>query len=200
MGTVFPTTPTYTQVLAPTSYSSQAAPRATIPLNLQGKFGATLLVRIGRDAATALTRAGYLAARRTDNDTLVMPNSTRDCVSSTAAVNQTTVSSGGGSGATTVTVGSGTGYAAGQNVLLQLAGERAEFVTITDATSNVLTIDRSTGFRVGHNASDRVTNGADVFEIYLPGGDIWELTPVNNSGQTLIFAVDAIIDDTLTTT
>lgn len=188
--TFTPTAFTFTTNLAATSYATSTTPNATISLDLTTKFGAWWFPMVGRNAATALTRAAYWAARRSYNSssTIRLPQSTYDFISSTAAVNQTTVASGGAAGATTMVLTSGTGFAAQQVCLAQLAAARAEWFQIDNLTTATITIDDSAGFKVTHNASDVVTNGADCGAIWLPGGDLWYLTPVNNSGQTLIMA------------
>jgi hypothetical protein len=193
MATITPTSPTFSTPIAATSYSTSATPGTTVTLDLKTSFGAWLHGRIGRNAATALTRAAYIAVRRTDDSTLIHPSNAYDMISSTAAVNATTVSSGGASGATTMVLASGTGFAAGQTCCAQLSGARCEFFQITDLATATITIDRSTGFRTTHNASDVVTNGADAFSIWIPGGDVWEITPVNNSGQTVVMQVEAAV-------
>lgn len=193
MATANPTSPTYSSVIAATSYSSAAAPYTTTTLDLRTSFGAWLFGRIGRNAATALTRSAYIAIRRTDNSTIIHPQNSYDMISSTAAVTATTVSSGGAAGSPSMVLGSGTGFAAGQICCAQLAGARCEFFQITDVSTNTINIDRSGGFRTSHSASDVVTNGADVFSVWIPGGDTYEITPVNNSGQTVIMALDAAV-------
>lgn len=188
--TFTPTGLTFTTVLAPTSYATSTTPNATLTLDLTAKYGAWLFPMIGRNAATALTRAAYWGIRRSFNSssTIRLPQNNYDFIGSTAAVNATTVASGGAAGATTMVLASGTGFAAGQMCLAQLAGARPEFFQIDNLTTATITIDDGGGFLVTHNASDVVTNGADVGNIWLPGGDVWRLTPVNNSGQTLIMA------------
>lgn len=193
--TITPTAMTFSSPIAATSYATSTTPGTTVTLDLTTKFGAWLYCRIGRNAATALTRAAYLAIRRSVNgsSTLRHPASNYDFISSIAAVSATTVSSGGAAGATTMVLASGTGFAAGNVCLAQLSGARAEFFTIDNLTTATITIDDSAGFLVTHNASDVVTNGADCGTIWLPGGDIWRITPVNNSGQTVVMAVDAAV-------
>lgn len=194
MPTVFtPTAPTFSTPITPASFATSTTPGTTVTLDLTVAYGAWLHCRIGRNAATALTRAAYIAVRRQVNNTIIHPANSYDFISSTAAVNATTVSSGGGAGATTMVLASGTGYAAGQICCANLAGARIEFFSIDNLTTATITVDRSGGFRTTHNASDVVTNGADVGSIWLPGGDIWEITPVNNSGQTVIIGVDAAV-------
>lgn len=200
MAVVTPTSPTYSSVIAVASFSSSATPGTTVTLDLKTKFGAYLYVRIGRNAATALTRAGYVAVRPTDNQTLIFPNTNYDCVSSTGAVNATTLSAGASIGATTASLTSATGFAAGQTVCLNSSGSRIEFAQVCDLTTTTITIDRSGGWRVAHNSGDTITWGADVFRVWLPGMDVYEITPVNNSGQTLIIGVDAAVYDSDTIT
>lgn len=192
MAVITPTAPTFSTPIAAASFATATTPGTTVQLDLKTKFGAWLYVRIGRNAATALTRAAYAAVRRTNGDGTILPGNQYDCVSSTAAVSATTVASGGAAGAQTVVLTSGTGFAAGDVACLQLAGARCEFVRAMDLTTATITIDRSGGFRVAHNAGDVVTNGADAFQVWLPGGDIWEITPVNNSGQTVVISVEAV--------
>lgn len=183
--------PTFSVAIIAASFATATAPGTTVTLDLTAKSGALLYVRIGRNAATALTRSAYVAIRRQCNNLYFFPSSSYDCVSSTAAVNATTVSSGGAAAATTMVLASGTGYAAQQVCCANLSGARIEFFSIDDLSTATITVDRSAGFRITHNASDVVTNGADTFAVWIPGGDIWEITPINNSGQTVIIAVDA---------
>ncbi len=188
--TFTPTAFTFTTVLAPTSYATSTTPNTTLTLDLTTKWGAYLFPMIGRNAATALTRSAYWAIRRSFNSssTVRLAQNNYDFISSIVACNATTVSSGGAAGATTMVLASGTGFAANQVCLAQLVGARPEFFVIDNLTTATITIDDSAGFKVTHNASDVVTNGADVGSVWLPGGDVWYLTPVNNSGQTCIMA------------
>lgn len=199
MSVVTPTSPTESQLLAPTSYASSATPGTRIDLDLRGKWGANLTIKIGRNAASALTRAAEMQIRKVLNS-VASPNQNYDCISSIAAVNATTVSSGGASGAATMVLASGTGFASGQLCLAQLAAARAEWFTIDDLATATITNSRGGGFTVTHNASDVVTNGADVFNVWLPGNTQYEITPVNNSGQTVVMAIDISEDrsDTIT--
>lgn len=191
--TFTPSVFTFSTVVAAASFATSTTPGTTQTLDLTTKFGAFLLCQIGRNAATALTRAGYFAIRRSFNSsaTIRHPANNYDFISSIAAVNATTVASGGAAGATTVVLASGTGMVAGQVLCANLTGSRIEFFQIDNLTTATVTIDDSNGFKITHNASDVVTNGADCGTVWLPGGDIWNITPVNNSGQTLIMAAYA---------
>ncbi len=199
--TITPTVPTFQSQIAVAAFATGAAPGTKTTLDLTTKKGAILYCRIGRAVATALTRAAYIAIRRTVNNTVVNPANNYDFISSITAVNATTVSSGGASASTSMVLGAGTGFAAGQigfSCLSATDATRAEWFQITDLATATITVDRA--FRVSHSASDIVTWGADVGVVPLPGGDVWDITPVNNSGQAVIMAVDAAVfpSDTVT--
>lgn len=198
MALVTPTSPTYSEVLLQVLASGTTL-GTKYTLDLKSKFGAFVVPMIGRRAATALTRPGYVAIRKTQNSssTIQLPSTFFDFVSSIVAVNSTTVSSGGASGSNTVVLASGTGFAAEQWACLHSDDtncNRVEFVRVIDLTTATIAVDRN--FLVSHNSSDRVTNGADVSApIWLPGGDIYEIGAVNNSGQALLFQVLAATYD-----
>ena len=196
--TFTPTAPTFSSPVAATAYATATAPNTTVTLDLTTKFGAWLHCRVGRAVATALTRSAYVAIRRTFNSSSTnrMPATTYDFISSIAAVNATTVSSGGAAAATTMVLTSGTGFAAQQICFTchsSTDAARAEWFSIDNLTTATITIDDSNGFLITHNSSDIVTNGADVGSVWIPGGDVWSITPINNSGQAVIMAVDAAV-------
>jgi hypothetical protein len=106
-----------------------------------------------------------------------------------------TVASGGASGTATVTLTSATSFAVGDFICLHsddANANRVEFARIVSISSNTLTVEFN--FATSHNAADRVTTMSENYEIVIPGGDIYEIRAVNNSGQDLVFALDAIID------
>ena len=190
MATIFTPTPgAFTNLVPATALASGTTLGTKQTLDLTGKVGAFLYARIGRNAATALTRSGYLAVRPTGKGTFNSTATAYDRISSAGACAATTVASGGAAAATSVVLTSGTGFAAGDVVCLQLAGARLEFGRVIDLTTNTLTVDQA--FRTSHSAADVACNGSDVFDrLWLPGDEIYEVTPVNNSGQTLIFMAD----------
>ena len=181
MATIFTPTPgTFTNLVPATSLASGTTLGTLATLDLTGKIGAYLYPRIGRNAATALTRSGYLAVRPSGKSSTVLVSSVYDLVSSTVAAAASTVASGGASGANQVTLASGTGFAAGDVVCLQLAAARLEFARVIDVTGAVLTVDRN--FRTSHSASDVVTNQSDTWgRVWLPGDEIYEVTPDRKS-------------------
>lgn len=191
--TITPTGYTFTTVLAPTSYATSVTPNTTQTLDLTTKWGAFVFPMIGRNAATVFSSqaTAYWGIRRSFNSssTVRLPQNNYDFPASTAAVNATTVGLGGWTAGTTVgLLTSGTGFASKQTLLAQLAAARPEFFQVDSLVTNTVTIDDSAGFLVTHNAADTVTNGCDVGAIWLPGGDVWRLTPVNNSAVTLVMA------------
>ena len=198
MALVTKTLPTFTQIEAPVilATGSQGTVRT---LDLCEKYGAVILSRMGRRVVTALTRAAFISIRRTHGNTLVSNAQTYDIQSQTAAVVAPTVSSGGASGTNTVTVSSVTGLTVGDTICLHsAAAERVEFARIFSIAGLVLTVEKN--FRVSHNATDIVTNLADDRQMFIPGGDIYEITCHNNSGQSILFEVYATTDngDTIT--
>lgn len=200
MAAITPTTPTYSQIFAPAVVATGAA-GTRYTLDLTTKRGAFLYGRIGRRVATALTRSGYIAVRPTKNAGLAYPSSRYDLISSTPAAISNTVASGGAAGTGTVTLTSATSFVVGDTVCLHSDdsnGDRVEFARILAISGNVLTVDFD--FAVSHDAADRVTTMGDVITQWLPGGDIYEIRAVNGSGQALVFALDAVVDngDTVT--
>jgi hypothetical protein len=194
--TFTPTAFTFTTVLAATSYASSTTPNATINLdlsNLSTSYSAYLYPIISRNVGTALTRPAYFGVRRSfsSSATIRLPQNPYDFPSSIATANATTVSSGGAAGATTMVLASGTGFAAQQLCTAQLAGARCESFSISNLTSATITIDDANGFKIAHNASDVVTNGTDAGGYFIPGGDLWYIQPINNSGQTVIMQMYA---------
>ena len=189
MPVITPTPGTFTNIVPATLLATGTTLGTIQTISFTAKYGGYLYARIGRNVTTALTRAGYLAVRPNGKGSTVLPSVAYDRVSSTVLAALSTVSSGGASGTNTVTLGSGTGFAAGDTICLQLAGARLEFARVIDVAGAVLTVDRN--FRTSHNASDTVTNQADVWpRIWLPGDEIYDLVPVNNSGQALVFMAD----------
>lgn len=195
MGTITKTTPTYSQIEAPVVIASGSLGTLRT-LDLRTKFGAWLYVRMGRRVATALTRAAYVAIRRTDNDTLVLPNQMFDQISQTIAAQSNTLSAGTSIGDGTITLTSATGFAIGDTICIHSDdsnANRVEFARVVSIASNTLTLERN--LLVAHNSADRVTSLADVTAIWLPGNERYEVRCINNSGQAVVFAIDAVTDE-----
>jgi hypothetical protein len=200
MAIATPTVPNFTTLEAAMVLASGTTMGTLRTLDIKTCWGAWLYVRMGRRAATALTRQAYVMIRPTDDNALVLPDTRLDVVSQTIAAASNTVASGGASGSNTVTLTSATGFAVGDTICLHSddsAANRVEFNRIVDITSSVLTVERN--FRVSHNAGDRVTNLADVQKVWIPGGEFYEIRCVNNTGQAMVFAVDAAtyVSDTI---
>lgn len=203
MAVLTPTTPTFlSPAPIPVAVLADGAIGTVYTLDLRTKFGAWLLTRIGRRAATALTRAGYVAVRRTFSGGFTHPSTAYDRVSNVAAAASTTVASGGASGTNTVVLTSATGFSIGDTICLHSddsSANRVEFSRITGISTNTLTVERN--FTVSHNAGDRVTNQADVFDaLWVPGGDQYAIYAVNSSGQGLVFHAEAETYDSDTIT
>jgi hypothetical protein len=195
MGTITKTTPTFSQIEAPVVIASGSLGTLRT-LDLRTKFGAWLYVRMGRRTGTALTRSAYVAIRRTDNDTLVLPNQMFDAISQTATAQNNTLSAAASIGDGTIPLTSATGFAVGDTICLHSDdsnANRVEFARIVSIATNTLTLERN--LLVAHNSADRVTSLADVQSIWLPGNERYEIRCINNSGQAIIFAIDAVTDE-----
>jgi hypothetical protein len=143
-----------------------------------------------------LTRAAYVAIRRTDNETLVLPVQIYDAISQTATAQSNTLSAAASIGDGTITLTSATGFAVGDTLCLHsddTNANRVEFARIVSISSNTLTLERN--LLAAHNSGDRVTSLADVQQIWLPGNEHYEIRCINNSGQSMVFAIDAAIDE-----
>jgi hypothetical protein len=198
MAVVTKTLPSFTQLETPIilATGSQGAVRN---LDLREKYGAVVFGRMARRATTTLTRPALISIRRTHNGTLVLNAQTYDIQSQIAAAVVPTVTSGGVAGTNTVTVSNATGLNPGDIICLHsTTAERVEFARIFSTAGAVVTVEKN--FRVSHDVSDVVTNFADDRHIFVPGGDLYEITCHNNSGQAILFEVYAAIDngDTIT--
>jgi|688.fasta_scaffold15194_3 hypothetical protein len=195
MATIKPLTPTFSQVEAPVVIGSGSLGTLRT-LDLKLKRGAWLYIRVGRRVATLLTRPGYVMVRRTDNDALVHPFTAYDFVTQIAAAQSNTLSAGTSIGDGSITLTSATGFAIGDTICLHsddTNANRVEFARVTNIATNTLTLERN--LRVAHNNLDRVTSLADCYSVWLPGGDHYEIRCVNTSGQSLVFAIDAVTDE-----
>ena len=195
MALITKTNPTYTQVEAPVVIASGSLGTLRT-LNLKTKFGAWLYVRMGRRVATALTRSAYVAIRRTDNDSLVLPNQMFDAISQTAVAQSNTLSANTAVGDGTCVLTSATGFAIGDTICLHsddTNAQRVEFARIVNIATNTLTLERN--MLVAHTSADRVTSLADVQSIWLPGNETYEIRCINNSGVALVFAIDCVTDE-----
>lgn len=191
MALVTRTLPTFNQVEAPVVLATGSVGTLRT-LDLKTKVGAWLYVRMGRRTNTTLTRAAYVAIRRTDNDTLVLPLQTYDVVSQTAAAGNTTLSANAAIGDETITLTANTGFAVGDTICMHSDDDnanRVEFARLVENTTGT-TWRLERNLRVDHNSLDRVTNLADVRAMFVPGGDHYEIRCINNSGQSIIFAID----------
>lgn len=165
-------------------------------LNLRQKEGARLIVRIGRRVATALTRPAFVAVRFTDNSTLTVPSGRLDSVqsSATTAAAATTLSANAAADAMSIAVNGITNFAVGDAICISdSGGARISFNQI--ARIDGLTLHLVLPLQRSHNQNDDVTNLAHVHDFPIPSGDIYRISVVNNSGQAIVAAVDAIVDN-----
>lgn len=192
MATTNPTTPTFgTAIAAEIVTTGNKGTRGT--LDLRTSWGAWLYVRIGRIAATALTRSGYVMVRKQRNNAgtlLVHPSTALDRVSGIAASNVTTLTgalTANGSNAT-ATITTTTGFTVGDTVCIWESGPTAvEFAKVLSGpTASVLTFEEP--YLSNHANGANISRMADIFDpLWLSGGDQYEFYSQNNSGQSLLF-------------
>lgn len=182
VSTTNPNAPSEVAVVSAATLARGSTLRGTI--DLTAKFGAFLLVRIGRTDTTALGTAIAVLIRRVyggSTGTRIHPNSGNNRTSSTAAAGASTTcaTSDSNSGQAVLTVTSGTGFAAGDLIKIQDSGggvTRLEFQRVSKVSGAVLTLDDILQFTHTAAGADTVVNGADVFApIWLPGGALWEV-------------------------
>ena len=191
---IYPTTPTYQTPLA-IGIVSNSAMSSRVTLDLKIKRGATLLVRIGRRAATTPTRAGYVAIRNTENDTIVHSSQRFDVAMQgpTTAAASTTLSAGSSAGTNTVSLTSATGFAVGDTVCISTSGGNMEFNRIVAISGTTFTLEFN--LRLAAASGATFSNLAEIRSLYILGGDIYEIRAVNYSGLDLVFEVQAVVDE-----
>lgn len=200
MATITPTALTYSTIVAPVVVTNGNQGTRTT-LDLTTKRGAWLYGFIGRRAATALTRSGLIAIRPTQNSTQPIPGTRYDMVSSIVAAISTTLNGAVSAAATTYVLTSATSFVVGDVLCLHSDdgnANRVEFSRVHSISSNTITPEFAA--LIAHNNADRVTTQGDVFVTWLPGGDVYEIRPLNNSGQDLVFALYAAVDNGDTST
>ena len=82
--------------------------------------------------------------------------------------------------------------AVGDIVSLHTTGSAANFELARIFAINGSVITWEEPLKVAHANGDSVINAGDAFNVWLPGGDVWELCFLNNSGQALVVQIDAI--------
>lgn len=193
MATITKTTNTFSTIQAAVVLTTGTL-GTMVSLDLKNKEGAYIHCCIGRQATTVLTRPGYVAIRKNFNDTLTIPNPQYDVVSQITASINTTLNGAVAINDTTIPVASATSLAVGDTLCLSGASAAGtEFVRIVSISETTLTLERPT--RVAHNSGDAVTTLADVFTQWVPGGDSYGIRCINNSGQSLLFQVDAEVEN-----
>lgn len=180
------TTPDWTDsvdVVAAQVLTRGSTVRGTI--DLRGKHGARLLVKMGRGGTATITNGcDVLIQEVINNDTAraggAHPNgiALKTQLPGTAAAS-TTVSADSNSAQAVLTVASGTGFAAGDYICIQDSGggvTRLEFHKISKISGGTITLTRNLQYTHTAAQADTVRNQADVFpRLWLDGGSLWEV-------------------------
>ena len=173
------TTPVWNDLVSVITSAAITRPGvAAATLDLRTKFGAYLFARHGRAGTTALTVGVQFRINRVlSNNGVEHPASLAPLGPGlVAAANSTTVGTDSNSGQRTLKATSGTGFAAGQYILIGGGTAREEWARVARVATNDLILDRN--LKNTHTAAqaDTIRNQADIYPpVWLPGGSVYEI-------------------------
>lgn len=170
-------------VVASAAISPGGVPPTRGTIDLTTDYGAYLHVRAGFKGTTAwnyplVVKPRPVLGGASGINIHPASNATRN-LSLTAATASSTIGADAAIAATSITVASGTGFTAGDVIMIQDAGggfTRLEWALVAKVATNVLHLDSPLQFAHTLVQADVVTNAAQVFPaIWLPGGSKWEV-------------------------
>ena len=178
MASVIPVWTDNVSVISAVTLSFGNTARGTI--DLRAKFGAMLMVRLGRKGSTAPSASIKVQIRRiVDNGAAggLHPGAVVPLASSTLSGQATTVNVDSAAGQPVLNVASVTGFAAGDICCLyDAAFTRLEFARVSKIAASTLVMDSPLGFAHTAAQADNVTRQADVFSpVWLHSGALWEV-------------------------
>jgi hypothetical protein len=181
MSVTNPTTFTTATVVSAAVLARGSNSRGTIDLG--GKVGAFLYLRVGRGGTTAVTdgiRCQVRALPGLTGSTTIHPVSSKSRTGgTTTAASTTCATSDSSSGQQALNVALITGFAADDIVCVQDSGggvTRLEWARVSKTATGVLTLDAPLQFTHTAAGADTVRNQADVFSpIWLEGGRLYEV-------------------------
>ena len=149
-------------------------------IDLRTKFGAMLMVRLGRKGSTAPSASIKVQIRRILNNGAaggLHPGAVVPLASSTLSGQATTVNVDSAAGQPVLNVASVTTFCAGDIVCIyDAAFARLEFARVSKVVASTLVMDAPLGFAHTAAQADNVTRVADVFSpVWLHGGALWEV-------------------------
>lgn len=178
MSTTTPTWADYVSVVASATLARGSTARGT--LDLSAKFGAWLLLRIGRQGTTALTNGVDILVRRILNNSgteITHPGSVAGLNSGfTAALSTTCATSDSASGQPVLNVASSTSFVAGDLILIGGGTAREEWKRVSKVAAGVLTLDSNLEFT--HTTAQADTVRSQAFcppPVWMPGGSRYEV-------------------------
>lgn len=172
-------------IVVPAQTMARTANPVRGTLDLRGKYGAYLYLKIGRGGTTAITNGVDLLVRRVVNNgtqgtvAAVHPGGVSLLSSTTAASATTCATSDSPAGGYVLNVASVTGFASEDIICIQDSGggvTRLEWARVSKTATGVITVDSPLLFSHTAAGADTVRNKADVFDpIWLDGGSLWEV-------------------------
>lgn len=173
-------TPTWTDnvnVVAAAGLAYGAATRGT--LDLRGKLGARLFLRVGMKGTTVPSNGVDALVRSVLNDDVATPGGANPaCLwplkhNPTGTVGSTTVNSDSNSGQAALSVASSSNFAAGDVICVYDASyTRLEWHRVSKVAAGVLTLDRNLQYTHTAAQADAVTNKASCWEVMVEGGSL----------------------------
>ncbi|MBX4215681.1 hypothetical protein KW797_01910 [Candidatus Parcubacteria bacterium] len=163
-----------TSVIASTTLARGSTARAT--LDLRGKWGGRLFLKIARGGTNALTNGIDVLVRQLwNNGAQPNPAPIFKPRSQTTAANSTTVNVDSASAQAAVNVASVTGFAADQFVCVGVGTAREEYGRVSKTATGIITLDAP--LKNTHTAAqaDTVRNFAECWVQEVPG---WSLIEV----------------------
>lgn len=147
-------------------------------VDLKAKFGAWLFIGGGRAAAGTQDAPLRYNVRRISN-TVVFPNSPFSRVGNEVTSDSTTVDATSTAGGFTLNVTNTSGFVAGDLIVIMDTGpsvNNLEFCRVArvdnPGAGGELIVDQQLQFT--HDSPDIVSNASDIFQMWLPGGSIYD--------------------------
>lgn len=170
-------TPSFTDnvsVIAAADLARGSIARGT--LDLLAKWGAWLMVRLGREGTTALDVSAKVVIRRLINGVAIRHPAAAILESQVAAAQSTTVNVDSNSGQNVLQVASVASFAAADLIVIGAGTAREEWARVSKISGSTLVLDSNLLSTHTAAQADTVRNKADVFAaIWVEGGAQYEV-------------------------
>ena len=189
------TTPDFITLISSRIVATGNVQAASQTLDLREAPGAWIRGFMGRGSTGTSVRAGYFHVAPTDNNTDIVPVSIFDMVGQgpTTAAQLGSLSANLSTSDRVISLSSTTPFAVGDTVcIFNSDASLAQWNRIAFGATTAWRTQRN--HRVLNLASNSVTNLADVRQVWIPGGDIYEFNFVNESSIPYVVQLLAVVD------